>query len=171
MYFSPIKCTDLKMHSVLYCYNRYRLLHENEQMNTVKSLIKDCLVFNFWTFETVLYSSFYYIKVQIFTIFSVFYSRKFFIRMSLLYFTVYYRQTIKYLSINKKPSGIGLQNTQQLNSRQNREKKGARKAGVKRMKDFFWKKILQFHNNWNLDPPFFSLKNSGKRVPYSKKGQ
>ena len=43
---------------------------------TVNSVIEDCLLFNFWTLGAVLYSSFYLIKVQIFPIFPVFYSRQ-----------------------------------------------------------------------------------------------
>ena len=57
---------------------------EMENMGvTVNSVIEDRLVFNFWTFETVLlYSSCYYIKVPVLTVFWVFYSKKSFIQMS-----------------------------------------------------------------------------------------
>ena len=59
--------------------------------STVNSLIEDRLVFNFWTFKTVLYSSFYYIKVPVLTVFWVFYSKKSFIQMSLLLASLRYK--------------------------------------------------------------------------------
>ena len=52
-------------------------------VNNIHAIV-DCLLFNFWTFGTVFYSSFNLIKVRIFTIFPVFYSIQSFIWNSLL---------------------------------------------------------------------------------------
>ena len=64
-------------------------------LNTVNSVIEDCLLFNFWTFGAVLYLSFYLIKVQIITTFPVFYSRQ----SSITEFTILVGLNILYVII------------------------------------------------------------------------
>ena len=70
---------------------RVKDLHEFKnqivfKISTVKSLKEIYVVFNVWTFKTVFYSSFYYIKVPFYTILWVVYSKKSYIQTSKVHY-------------------------------------------------------------------------------------